>query len=98
MKQPLTSRFARGRRPCVLIGVAGLNSSGKGEVILSTASVDCLMRGRNCWNSAGSWLGRPSLGSRACRCKTVAPASEAAIALAAISSGVTGMWGDMDGV
>ena len=57
-------------------------------VMLTTASVDCLMIGRNWLNSAGSPEGRPSPGSRACRCRIAAPASAAPIACAAISSGV----------
>ncbi len=67
-------------------------------VMLITASVACLMRGRNCMNTSGSAVGRPSPGSRACRCRIEAPASAAAIASAAIWSGVTGRCGDIDGV
>jgi hypothetical protein len=48
--------------------------------------------------TSGSWVGRPSSGSRACRWRIAAPASAAPIAASAISSGVTGRWGDMDGV
>src|SRR5215469_10825257 len=67
-------------------------------VMLTTALVACLIRGRNCMNTSGSGVGRPSLGSRACRCRIAAPASAAAIAPRATSSGVIGMWGDMVGV
>ena len=67
-------------------------------VTLMTASVDCLMRGRNCMNTAGSGVGRPSLGSRACRWRIEAPASAAAIDCAAISSGVKGSALDIVGV
>src|SRR5262249_43301834 len=66
-------------------------------VMLITASVDCLMRGRNCMNIAGSPVGRPSLGSRACRCRIAAPASAAPMACSAIWSGVTGKASDMVG-
>ena len=59
-------------------------------VMLITASVACLMRGRNCMNTSGSAVGRPFSGSRAWRCRIDAPASAAAIASAAIWSGVTG--------
>ena len=67
-------------------------------VTLITASVDCLMRGRNCMNTAGSGVGRPSFGSRACRCRIEAPASAAAMDCAAISSGVNGRASDIVGV
>src|SRR5919201_1341931 len=67
-------------------------------VTLITASVDCLMRGRNCMNIAGSPVGRPSLGSRACRCRIAAPASAAPMACSAIWSGGTGKASDMVGV
>jgi hypothetical protein len=53
-------------------------------VMLMMASQLCLMRGRNCWKTAGSGEGRPSLGSRACRCKMVAPALAASIDWVAI--------------
>jgi hypothetical protein len=59
-------------------------------VMLSTASLLCLMRGRNCMKTAGSGVGFPSLGSRACKWMMAAPASAASIAARAISSGVTG--------
>src|SRR5262245_34962670 len=67
-------------------------------VMLMTASVDCLMRGRNCMNTAGSPVGRPSCGLRACRCRIAAPASAAPMACSAIWSGVTGKASDMVGV
>jgi len=41
-------------------------------------------------NASGSCVGRPSFGSRACKCKIAAPARAASIADLAISSGVTG--------
>ena len=59
-------------------------------VMLTTASVDCLMVGRKRLNSAGSPEGRPLAGSRACRCRIAAPASAAPIACAAMSSGLIG--------
>src|SRR5712672_1570588 len=67
-------------------------------VMFTTASVACLMRGRNCMNTAGSPVGRPSCGLRACRCRIAAPASAAPIACSAIWSGVTGRASDMVGV
>src|SRR4030088_124325 len=67
-------------------------------VMLITPSQLCLMRGRNCRNTAGSGEGRPSLGSRACKCRIAAPALAASIACVAISSGVTGKASDMVGV
>src|SRR5215469_6404918 len=67
-------------------------------VIFTTASVACLMRGRNCMNTAGSGDGRPSLGSRACRCRMAAPALAASMACSAIWSGVYGSASDMVGV
>src|SRR5438105_15785100 len=66
--------------------------------MLTTAPVDCLIRGRNCMNTSGSGVGRPSFGSRAWRCKIAAPASAAAIASRAISSGVSGRCGLIVGV
>src|SRR5215472_3416722 len=66
--------------------------------MLTTALVACLMRGRNCMNTSGSGVGRPSFGSRAWRCRIAAPASAAAIASRAISSGVSGRYGLIVGV
>jgi hypothetical protein len=66
--------------------------------MLMTASVDCLMRGRNCMKCSTAGLGDPSAGLRAWRCRIEAPASAAAIADSAISLGVIGRYGDMDGV
>ena len=43
-------------------------------------------------------MGRPSLGLRACKCTMEAPACAASIAAVAISSGVTGNEGDIEGV
>src|SRR5579859_6252557 len=67
-------------------------------VMFTTASVACLMRGRKSMKRAGSGLGRPSLGSRACRCSTEAPASAASTEAWAISLGVIGKCGLMEGV
>src|SRR6476661_3394107 len=67
-------------------------------VMLMTASQRCLITFRNGANASGDWSGRPSLGSRACRCTTAAPASAAPIAASAISLAVTGIAGDIDGV
>ena len=67
-------------------------------VMLITASQLCLMRGRNCMNTFGSGVGRPSFGSRACRCRMAAPASAAPMACSAIWSGVIGNASDIVGV
>ena len=48
--------------------------------------------------SSGSWVGLPSFGLRACRCTIAAPARAAPSAASAISSGVIGRYGDIDGV
>src|SRR5438445_385704 len=57
-----------------------------------------LICGRKRMHIFGSCVGRPSAGSRACRCTIAAPAPAAPIAPSAISSGVTGRCGDMLGV
>ena len=49
-------------------------------------------------NTAGSGVGRPVCGSRACRWMIAAPASAAPIAAAAISDGVIGRCGVIVGV
>src|ERR1044072_4558856 len=67
-------------------------------VMLITAFGRCLITFRNGGKRAGGRSGRPSFGSRACRCTTAAPASAAPIAASAISLAVTGMCGDIDGV
>ncbi len=67
-------------------------------VMLITASVDCLITGRNCMKTAGSGVGRPSFGSRACRWMMEAPASAAAMDCSAICCGVIGRYSLMDGV
>src|SRR5262244_4357228 len=67
-------------------------------VMLMTASQLCLMRGRNWRKISGSGDGRPSFGSRACRCRIAAPALAASIDWVAIWSGVIGSASDMVGV
>ena len=67
-------------------------------VTLTTAFDACLIRGRKARKASGSWVGRPSAGTRACRWTMAAPASAAPMAAAAIASGVTGRCGDIDGV
>ena len=67
-------------------------------VMLTIAAQLCLIRGRNCMDTAGSGEGRPSFGSRACRCRIAAPALAASIACVAIWSGVIGSASDMVGV
>src|SRR3954453_12165700 len=67
-------------------------------VMLMAASVLALIRGRKGRNASGVWSGCPVSGSRACRCRMEAPASAAAIAWSAISSGVIGRYSDIDGV
>ncbi len=59
-------------------------------VMLMTASVLCLITGRKFMNTAGSGVGDPSTGLRACRWMIAAPASAASIEDRAISSGVIG--------
>ena len=49
-------------------------------------------------NTDASDDGRPSFGSRACRCRIAAPALAASIACVAIWSGVIGSASDMVGV
>jgi len=66
--------------------------------ILTTASVACLITGRNCMKVSGRGSGLPVSGSRACRWMIEAPASAASIEAVAISLGVIGKWGDMVGV
>src|SRR5882757_6953050 len=67
-------------------------------VMLMTALELCLITLRNGAKASGDWSGRPSFGSRACRCTTAAPASAAPIAASAISLAVIGICGDIDGV
>ena len=59
-------------------------------VMFTTASTLCLITGRKRMNTAGSGVGAPVCGSRACRWMMAAPASAASIAPRAISSGVIG--------
>ncbi len=67
-------------------------------VMLMTAPVACLMMGRKRMNTAGSGVGSPVSGLRACRWMMAAPASAASMLLRAICSGVTGSASDMLGV
>src|SRR5215469_7833855 len=67
-------------------------------VVLTTALVACLMRGRNCMKTSGLGVGLPFSGSRAWRCRMEAPASAAAMASRATSSGVSGKYGLIVGV
>src|SRR5690349_649354 len=67
-------------------------------VKLITTSLAPLIFTANFLKSSGSCVGRPSFGSRACRCTIAAPACAAAMAASAISSGVMGRYGDMVGV
>src|SRR5688572_3731504 len=67
-------------------------------VRLITTFAAALIFGRNCRKSSGSWEGLPFCGSRAWRWTTAAPASAAPIAPSAISSGVMGRYGDIEGV
>src|SRR5690242_308506 len=62
-------------------------------VMLITASVAALIWGRNWPKTSGSAVGLPVSGSRAWRWRIAAPASAAAIACAAICSGVVGRCG-----
>src|SRR5262245_32228635 len=67
-------------------------------VMFTTQALRCLMIFRKGSKAAGVWSGRPSRGSRACRCTIAAPASAAPMAASAISCGVIGRCGDIDGV
>src|SRR5215470_11820343 len=67
-------------------------------VRFTTQALRCLMIFRNGSKAAGDWSGRPSRGSRAWRCTIAAPASAAPIAASAISCGVIGRCGDIEGV
>src|ERR1700687_4693878 len=67
-------------------------------VKLITTSERRAMSGANSRKYLGSCVGRPSTGSRACRGTIAAPASAAATAASAISFGVIGRYGDIDGV
>ena len=67
-------------------------------VMLMTQSERCLITWRKGAKASGDWSGRPSAGSRAWRWTIAAPASAAPIAASAISSGVTGRCGDIEGV
>src|SRR4051812_21408314 len=66
--------------------------------MLMTASQACLIGGRNCMNTFGSGVGRPSSGSRAWRWMIAAPAAAAAILSSAICFGVIGRYGVIVGV
>ena len=63
-----------------------------------TPFVRRLMLPTNSLNRSTCCEGRPSFGSRACRCTIAAPASMAPTAASSISSAVTGRCGDMLGV
>jgi hypothetical protein len=67
-------------------------------VKLSTTSLAARIFAPNRRKSSGSWVGLPSFGLRACRCTIAAPACAAPSAASAISSGVIGRYGDIDGV
>src|SRR5262244_3983733 len=67
-------------------------------VMFTTTLARCLITLRKGANASGAWSGRPSFGSRACRCTIAAPASDAPIAASAISCDVIGMCGDIVGV
>ena len=67
-------------------------------VRFTTQSERCLMTGRKRPKASGVWSGRPVSGLRACRWTIAAPASAAPTAASAISSGVTGRCGDIEGV
>src|SRR5215510_10624429 len=87
----LSSAAGRRRSSTVMVGAPPV-------VRLITTSVAALIFGRNCMNTAGSWVGLPSFAFLACRCTIDAPALAAPIAASAISSGVIGRCGDMVGV
>src|SRR6202162_4380423 len=66
-------------------------------VKLITTSDRRAMSGANSRKYLGSCVGRPSAGSRAWRWTMAAPASAAATAASAISFGVIGRYGGIDG-
>src|SRR6516225_7532210 len=68
------------------------------EEMLMTTSLRSLIPLAYLANTAGSAVGRPSRGSRACRCSTAAPASAAATPCSITWSSVYGRCGDIDGV
>src|SRR3954464_2329894 len=96
--------------PMLRLHISGLACSGAARrsssvifspppvVTFTTASVDCLMIGRKRMNTAGSGVGSPVSGLRACRWMIAAPASAASMLLRAICSGVIGRCSDMLGV
>ena len=96
--------------PMLRLHISGFASSGAASrsssvmfspppvVMFTTASTLCLITGRKRMNTAGSGVGSPVFGSRACRWMIAAPASAASIEERAISSGVIGRWSDMLGV
>ncbi len=96
--------------PMLRLHISGLACSGAASrsssvifspppvVMFTTASVLCLMVGRKRMNTAGSGVGSPVSGSRACRWMIAAPASAASMLLCAICSGVIGRCSDMLGV
>ena len=96
--------------PMLRLHISGLASSGAASrsasdmpspppvVMFSTASVDCLIVGRKRMNTAGSGVGSPVSGLRACRWMIAAPASAASMLACAICSGVIGSASDMLGV
>ena len=59
-------------------------------VILTTASVDSFITGKNLLKIFGSEVGLPFFGSLACKCNIEAPALAASIDCFEISSGVSG--------
>src|SRR5690606_9002994 len=63
-----------------------------------TQSERCLMILRKGSKASADWSGWPVSGLRACRWTMAAPASAAPMAASAISSGVTGRAGDIEGV
>src|SRR5215213_3634268 len=67
-------------------------------VMLITQSERCLITFRNGAKASVDWSGLPVCGSRAWRCTIATPASAAPAAASAISSGVIGRYGDIDGV
>src|SRR5215470_10111769 len=66
--------------------------------MLMITSLRCLMPLAYSANTAGSAVGLPSFGSRACRCRTAAPASAAPTPWSTTCSIVYGRCGDIDGV
>src|SRR5215207_7187389 len=97
--EPMLRLATSGLKVAAGLTRSSIDMVGAPPVVMFTTQLErCLITLRNGANASGDWSGRPSLGSRACRCTTAAPASAAPIAASAISLAVMGICGDIDGV